>query len=83
KQWMLQKLSFDTVPTGGDGIVNFLDFAAFAENWQGDYDQFYAFASQWLNRGMFNADFAPIPTGDGIVDIKDLAIFAGNWLIEL
>ncbi|MCE5341817.1 MAG: GEVED domain-containing protein [Planctomycetaceae bacterium] len=83
KQWMLTKLSFDTAPDGGDGIVNFLDFADFAENWQGDYNQLYEFANQWLQRGMYNADIAPIPSSDGIVDIKDLAIFATNWLAEL
>jgi len=80
---MLTKLSFDTAPDGGDGIVNFLDFADFAENWQGDYNQLYEFANQWLQRGMYNADIAPIPSSDGIVDIKDLAIFATNWLAEL
>ncbi|HBG25863.1 MAG TPA: hypothetical protein DDX75_02080 [Phycisphaerales bacterium] len=82
KQWLLEKLSFDTAPTAGDGIVNFLDFANFAQNWQGDYNQLYDFAYQWLMRGMYNADIAPPPNGDGIVDYKDLQIFADNWLSE-
>jgi hypothetical protein len=91
KQWMLRKLSYDIAPSSntylpgvdGDGIVNFLDFAKFAENWQGDYNQLYEFANQWLRKGMYNADMASIPSSDGIVDIKDLAIFAGNWLAEI
>lgn len=82
KQWMLEKLSFDVVPTGGDGIVNFPDFALFAQTWQGDYNQLYGFASQWLMKGMYNADIAPLPAGDGIVDFHDLKIFAENWLVD-
>jgi hypothetical protein len=80
KQWQSQKLSFDTVPTGGDGIVNFMDFTAFAQTWQGDMNKLYGFASQWLMYGMYNADIAPLPFGDGIVDLKDLEIFTANWL---
>ncbi|MEN6384194.1 MAG: hypothetical protein ABFD79_03255, partial [Phycisphaerales bacterium] len=80
-QWQLEKLSFDTVPNGGDGIVNFLDLAAFAQNWHGDYEQLFEFSSQWLMRGMYNADIAPTPA-DGIVDFKDFALLAKNWLKE-
>lgn len=83
KQWLLERLSFDTVPQGGDGVVNFLDFADFAENWQGDYAQLYGFANQWLQKGMYNADIAPLPNGDGVVDFTDLAMFAANWLAEI
>ncbi len=83
KQWMLTRLSFDTVPVDGDGIVNFLDFADFASSWHGDYIQLYEFANQWMQRGMYNADISPLSAGDGIVDIKDLAIFATNWLSEI
>jgi hypothetical protein len=76
-QWLLKKLSFDS---NNDGIVNFRDFAVFANNWQGDMNQLAQFASQWLQRSATNADIAPVPTGDGIVNFLDFALFAENWL---
>ncbi|MEN6385242.1 MAG: GEVED domain-containing protein [Phycisphaerales bacterium] len=82
KQWMTQTLSFDVERYGGDGIVNFYDFAFFAQTWHGDYEQLYQFASQWLNEGAY-MDFAPMNYRDGIVDIYDLEIFAYNWLAKL
>jgi hypothetical protein len=79
-QWLLEKLSFDIAPIGGDGIVNFLDFAVFADNWQGDMNQLFEFASQWLRYSAYCADIAPSPSGDGIVNFVDFALFAENWL---
>jgi hypothetical protein len=76
-QWLLKKLSFDT---NNDGIVNFLDFAIFANNWHGDMNELAQFASQWLQRSATNADIAPAPGGDGIVNFIDFALFADNWL---
>jgi hypothetical protein len=76
-QWLLEKLSFDT---NNDGIVNFLDFAVFANNWHGDMNQLLEFSSQWLQRSATNADIAPAPGGDGIVNFLDFAVFAENWL---
>jgi len=32
--WLADEPSVDIAPQGGDGIINFLDFAAFAEHWQ-------------------------------------------------
>ncbi|HBG26179.1 MAG: hypothetical protein A2Y10_13540 [Planctomycetes bacterium GWF2_41_51] len=80
-QWKLEKLSCDVAPNRGDGIVNFWDFADFAQNWQDDINLLYDFASQWLMQGMYNADIAP-NAGDGIVDFKDFAVFVENWLKE-
>jgi len=31
--WLEDKPLVDIAPAGGDGIINFLDFARFAENW--------------------------------------------------
>jgi hypothetical protein len=76
-QWLLEKLSFDT---NNDGIVNFLDFAVFANNWHGDMNALAEFASQWLQPSTTNADIAPSPNGDGIVNFLDFAVFAENWL---
>jgi hypothetical protein len=78
-QWLLEKLSYDIKP---DGIVNFLDYADFANNWQGDMNQLSDFASQWLRSSAYNADIAPAPDGDGIVNFIDFAVFAENWLKE-
>jgi len=61
-QWLLEKLSFNI---NSDGIVNFLDFTVFANNWQGDMNQLSQFASQWLQRSAYNADIALAPSGDG------------------
>jgi hypothetical protein len=80
KQWMLEKLSYDVAPAGGNGIVNFLDWAVFANSWQGNMIQLSEFMSQWLQPGMYNADIAPVPDGDGIVNTLDFAAFAENWL---
>jgi hypothetical protein len=82
KQWMLEKLSYDIAPAGGDGIVNFLDWAVFADSWQGDMIQLSEFMSQWLQRGVYNADIAPVPDGDGVVNTFDFVLFAENWLDE-
>lgn len=76
-QWLLEKLSYDI---NGDGIVNFLDFAVFANDWQGDMNDLADFASQWLKPSAYNADIAPAPAGDGIVNFLDFAVFAENWL---
>ncbi len=66
---------------GGDGIVDFLDWAAFANTWQNTSDiaQVLEFARQWLNVGAYCADIAP-PGGDDKVDMLDFAVLAENWL---
>jgi hypothetical protein len=82
-QWLLEELSYNIAPAGGDGIVNFLDFAVFANDWQGDMTQLSEFASEWLQSpNVYNADIAPVPDGDGIVNMLDFAAFAENWLAE-
>lgn len=78
-QWLLEKLSYDVVPGTGDGIVNFLDWAVFANNWQGDMSQLAEFTSQWLKSSAYCADIAP-EGGDGVVNMLDFAAFAENWL---
>ncbi len=88
EQWLLEKLSADAVSDGGDGIVNFLDFADFANTWQGTSEamaELAVFAEQWLQVGATLAeitqfDISPSPDGDGIVNMLDFAAFAENWL---
>jgi len=84
EQWLLEELPDDVAPDGGDGVVNFLDWAVFAEGWQiaEDYDSLAAFIKQWLKTGShyLNADIAPVPAVDEIVNMLDFAVLADNWL---
>jgi len=81
QQWLMEKLSADVAAGGGDGIVDFLDWAVFANTWQNTSDivQVLEFAQQWLHAGAYCADIAP-PGGDGAVDMLDFAVLAENWL---
>jgi hypothetical protein len=53
EEWLLVELSSDVWPEGGDGFVNFLDWAIFADGWgvTVDYDELAGFAEQWLKSG--------------------------------
>jgi hypothetical protein len=80
EQWMLARLSSDVAPNGGDGIVNFADWAVFASDWQGDMLELADFVSQWLELSAYCGDIAPEPDGDGVVNFADFAMLAENWL---
>ena len=81
RQWLMEKLSADVAAGGGDGIVDFLDWAVFANTWQNttDITLILEFAQQWLQLGAYCADIAPAG-GDDKVDMLDFAILARNWL---
>jgi len=81
-QWLLEKLPEDVAPHRGDGIVNFLDWAVFAEGWQNlkDFNDLTVFVDQWLQQGAHCADIGPKPNGDGIVNFLDFAVLAKGWL---
>jgi hypothetical protein len=83
-QWLFEELSADLVPPGGDGIVNFADFSAFASQWTVNNDVYdlLSFTKQWLKVGLANcsADIWPLPYGDGIVNFTDLALMCNFWL---
>ena len=79
EQWMREKSPYDVAPDNGDGIVNFVDWAVFAKNWDGDVSLLSDFASQWLESGA-SCDIAPEPNGDGVVDMLDFVMFTENWL---
>ncbi|MHC4396417.1 MAG: hypothetical protein ACYS1A_12255 [Planctomycetota bacterium] len=87
EQWLFEEIPADLAPGGGDGIVNFLDWAVFAEGWQTTNDIFGLadFAEQWLKTGAnyYIADIAPVPVGDKIVNMLDFAVLAENWLAGL
>ncbi|MHC4458827.1 MAG: GLUG motif-containing protein [Planctomycetota bacterium] len=84
EQWLLQELSLDVWPEGGDGVVDFSDWASFAGGWKStnDIDELADFAYQWLKTGAnyYIADIAPARQGDGIVNMPDFAALAKNWL---
>jgi hypothetical protein len=84
EQWLFVKISADVAPPGGDGIVNFADFAVFADQWgvTNDIYTLLDFTEQWLKVGLSNhsADISPSPNGDGIVNFADLAVMANHWL---
>lgn len=82
EEWLRGELSADFWPDGGDGIVNFFDWAEFANQWQitVDYEGLADFTDQWLERAL-STDIWP-EGGDGIVNMGDFAVFANNWLKE-
>ena len=84
KQWLLEELSADVAPDGGDGIVNFVDWAVIADGWQEttDMNDVNDFVEQWLQLGSWCADVAP-PGGDGIVNFLDFAAVANYWMEEI
>ncbi|GAF74413.1 unnamed protein product, partial [marine sediment metagenome] len=72
EQWLLEKLSADISPDGGDGFVDFADWAVFANAWQSTSEPQSA---NWNPK----CDIAPAG-GDGIVDMDDLTVFVSQWL---
>ncbi|MFH1369713.1 MAG: GLUG motif-containing protein [Planctomycetota bacterium] len=80
-QWLIKAIPFDLVPPNGDGIVNFADFAVFAEGWGiiYDIDDLLDFAQQWLLTGPDKWPADVWPRSDGIVNFADFAVFAEGW----
>jgi hypothetical protein len=66
-----EHLIADIAPDGGDGIVDYLDFEAFANAWHSTTT-----SPNWNPA----ADLAPPLNPDGIIDTLDLSIFFDNWL---
>ena len=85
-QWLFNELSLDLYPAEGDGVVNLLDWAVFAQGWPTTYGiaDCVEFAEQWLLTGQKHcvADIAPPPYGDGRVNMLDFAELAAQWLQE-
>jgi hypothetical protein len=86
ERWLLRKLSWDVIPHGGDGIVNFSDWAVFANGWgsTNEMEDLIEFIEQWLQVGLSQAeislfDIAPTQR-DGIINMLDFVVFAENWL---
>jgi hypothetical protein len=84
EQWLFYEIPADLAPPGGDGIVDFADFAVFANQWgiTNDIVQLLDFTKQWLKIGLpvCSADISPLPDGDSRVNSADFALMASNWL---
>lgn len=66
-----ERIVADIAPGAGDGVVDLLDLAAFAQAWLTNSESF-----NWNPR----ADIAPRGMPDGRVDFLDFAVFAEYWL---
>ncbi len=64
-------LAADIAPPQGDGVVDWLDFAALAQAWLSSAGQLNWYAK---------ADLAPPGAPDGVIDYLDLAVLAESWL---
>jgi len=87
QRWLFRKLSADIVPPDGDGIVDLLDWAKFAEGWgtTNGMLELAVFVEQWLQAGVPLADvetvdIAPLLGVDRIINFLDFAVFAKDWL---
>jgi len=70
-EYFSPQITVDIAPEGGDGIVNFLDLAVFADAWHASSG-----SANWNPK----ADMAPTWSPDGSIDLHDLAVFAEYWL---
>jgi hypothetical protein len=85
--WLTDEPAYDTVPAGGDGIVNLPDFFDLAAAWNPvsstvpdgtvDVSDLMTIAASWMTSDTA-CDIAP-PGGDGRVDIQDFAVLAAQW----
>ncbi len=82
EQWLSNEIPADIWPVDGDGIVDFFDWAVFANQWKVtvDFEALADFAEQWLKTGIQYciADIAP-DDGDRTVNLLDFALLAENW----
>jgi hypothetical protein len=70
RQWLFLRLTADILPDENDGIVNFLDYAAFAAAWQSTPS-----SSNWNP----DCDIEP-EGGNGVIDGGDISLFVQQWL---
>jgi len=70
-EFIQRSLIGDIAPEGGDGIIDFQDFAALANAWLATPE-----SPNWNPE----ADLAPPENPDGIIDINDLKVLLDLWL---
>lgn len=66
-----ESITGDIAPEGGDGIVNFRDFAVLAYAW---------LTTSTSDNWNPEADLAPPDNPDGIINLEDLIVMAEHWL---
>jgi len=71
-EWLRKELIADFTTEGGDGIINFTDWAAFARAWQSTAEPP---SPNWDAQ----CDISP-EGGDGIIDEEDASVFVTEWL---
>jgi hypothetical protein len=66
------------------GTINFLDFAIFADSWDGNMLDLKMFTEVWLQKVDLNHEYNLFHGDDvypkGVIDFLDFTIFAENWL---
>ena len=69
---------------GPYGIINFLDFAIYADSWDGNMPDLKTFVDVWLDEIEVNNKYNLFRDDDvdayGIVNFLDFAVFADNWM---
>jgi len=63
-----------------NGIINFLDFAIYADSWDGNMPDLKMFTDVWLEEVGRNHEYNLFQYDKGIINFLDFAIFADNWL---
>lgn len=68
----------------GTGVIDFRDFAVFADRWAGGIDDIGAFAEKWLDivgiSDQYNLFHLDDVEPEGVINFFDLATFADTWL---
>ena len=79
-RWLLTVPAYDVAPSGGDGIVNFRDFAALANQWHSGPVNMTAWYEMFLTWLVDERDFDIAPPGrDGVVNFQDFAVLSSQW----
>ena len=82
--WLDEVDSDDKYNLFQGGIIDFRDFAIFANSWDGNMPDLKMFTDVWLDEVDANNIYNLFHDNDvgprGVVNFFDFAIFADNWL---
>jgi hypothetical protein len=74
----------DDIIESDGGIISFLDFAVFADSWDGDIAGLQGLVEKWLQPVEIDDQYNLYKGNDaqprGIINFFDFAVFADNWL---
>ena len=72
---------YNLFPEGKNAnIINFLDFAIFANSWDGNMPDLKMFTDVWLEEVDRNHEYNLFQGDKGIINFLDFTIFADNWM---